>query len=229
LIFSFTQSYAEPGNTTVELTSLPPSSNFLIQDPDGIGFISITSSDGSGGTLVPGCLFPTIAVSFSKPTSDTPLKLIVIDCQVDQDETEWLVLPTIVICLEGSCLPPTIISEDFNDNLEVGPEDNVIVIGVAINGNISINGGKLSIQNGATVNGNINGEGGSSILIEDSPNINGNIESKDGGILIMTNSQMNGNIRSENDNFVRINGNTINGNVDVTGAADSDTSGNTIK
>jgi len=114
----------------------------------------------------------------------------------------------------------TVINTDIDDNLDLGPDDSVIVDGATVNGNISVDGGTIIIQNGATITGNIETSNGASLTI-DNANINGNVIATDSDPVSITNSDINGNIEVTDSQNVTVTGNIVNGNITIEGTTGS--------
>jgi len=131
----------------------------------------------------------------------TTLNVSTNECEADVTQSDLNLLQSIIDGLDAfiaellSMLDGTVISSDFDGNLEVGPSDTLTINGVTINGNIVVNGGELTIKKGSTITGDV--------LAVDSPSVT------------ITESSVNGNVVVTNSQNVSITGNSINGDLTI--------------
>jgi len=99
LILSLNQSYAEEGNTTVEVTIAGINKNvfYTISDPDGVASFVLAAPD-STTSFDGGCL---TSEEYIDGFSILPFTLTVTDCQASPDVTVWEIdLTGAVTCIE---------------------------------------------------------------------------------------------------------------------------------
>jgi len=136
---------------------------------------------------------------------------------------------------------PTTIDVDTAGDQLVGPDDVLIITnGATLTGNVSVDGGLVTVQQGASVDGIITSNNGGSVQLFESCNVSGNIITTDsnvfinscsigghvsitgGSFLVIKNdSTVNGDVNVKNVDLVRItaNDNSFNQNVSVGGAS----------
>jgi len=209
----------------------------FISTVQSITLVDIDSNENGGSVMVMTTSSGDTITIPIEALGDNSVQTIAVDLDDVTDFKVELVssgaIATIDYCLGTEPVPepgPTIITGIHEGNLKIGPDDEVIIDGATINGNVENNGGDVSMINSCTVNGNVKSKNGGNMSIN-SCTINGNVRTTDGGTLTITNdSTVTKNVNSKNAESVSItnNLNSFEKNVRVDGAAIVDISDNTI-
>jgi len=107
----------------------------------------------------------------------------------------------------------TIISSDFDGNLDVGAGQTFTIKDEAtVSGNVIVDGGKLNIKGDSTVTGDVDVKNGGSLDMDDG-NVSGNVKVTDGNEVKIENSDINGDLTIEAfSGSCNESDNTVNGN-----------------
>ena len=209
--------YVEVGDTatTVVTISNDGESDLVIDDlvlvPSGASLFYFSSEPDLPLTLPPGWTVDVEITFVPQLEGSTEANFIISSDDPDESIVE--------VNLTGTGVTE-IYCGDYNDNIEVGPGEIVVIgCGTFINGNIDNEGGMVIVKEGSSINGNIKAWDGGDVSITGSSYVNGTVEAWNGSdVSILDGSEIVGNVKVKDSGCVlEITYSTVGGNIETEG------------